>query len=85
MLPDVPVLDQEQPTETSDHSREQMIRKVCIEAITQATAVAKTNHALRTKTTITGQHYYDEGDLVDYQRPATTKDDWGGWNGPFRS
>eukprot|EP00959_Pyramimonas_sp_CCMP1952_P330366 6917307-Pyramimonas_sp.AAC.1 len=41
--------------------REQMIRKVCIEAITQATAVAKANRALRTKTTITGQHYYDEG------------------------
>eukprot|EP00959_Pyramimonas_sp_CCMP1952_P111457 2331381-Pyramimonas_sp.AAC.1 len=25
----------------------------------------------------------NEGDLVDYHRPATTKDDWGGWNGPF--
>eukprot|EP00959_Pyramimonas_sp_CCMP1952_P262632 5491738-Pyramimonas_sp.AAC.1 len=60
-----------------------MIRKVCIEAITHATAVAETNRALRTKTTLTGQHYYDEGDLVDYHRPTATKDDWGGWNGPF--
>eukprot|EP00959_Pyramimonas_sp_CCMP1952_P351804 7371061-Pyramimonas_sp.AAC.1 len=41
-----------------------------------------TNRALRTKTTITGQHYYDEGDLVDDHRPATAKDAWGGWNGP---
>eukprot|EP00959_Pyramimonas_sp_CCMP1952_P201573 4215184-Pyramimonas_sp.AAC.1 len=60
-----------------------MIRKACIEAITQATAVAKTNRALRAKTTTTGQHYYDEGGLVDDHRPATTKDDWGGWNGPL--
>eukprot|EP00959_Pyramimonas_sp_CCMP1952_P384475 8057674-Pyramimonas_sp.AAC.1 len=82
MLPDLPVLDHEQPTETSDHSRGQTIRKVCIEAITQATAVAKTNRAVRTNTTVTGQRYYDEGDLVDCDRPTTAKDDWGGWNGP---
>eukprot|EP00959_Pyramimonas_sp_CCMP1952_P255376 5333958-Pyramimonas_sp.AAC.1 len=83
MLPDWPVLDHEQPTETSDHSREQTIRRVCIEAITQATVVAETNRALRTKTTITGQHYCDDGDLVDHHRPTTARDDWGGWNGPF--
>eukprot|EP00959_Pyramimonas_sp_CCMP1952_P029583 621137-Pyramimonas_sp.AAC.1 len=63
MLPDMPVLDHEQSTETMDHSREQTIRKVCTEAITQATAVAKTSRALRAKTTVTGPHYYDEGDL----------------------
>eukprot|EP00959_Pyramimonas_sp_CCMP1952_P042080 880098-Pyramimonas_sp.AAC.1 len=72
MLPDMPILDREQPTETSDHSRAQMIRRACIEAITPATAVAKTNRALRTKTNATGQHYYDEGDSVDYHRPTTT-------------
>eukprot|EP00959_Pyramimonas_sp_CCMP1952_P307619 6438833-Pyramimonas_sp.AAC.1 len=83
MLPDLPVLDHEQLTKTSDHSREQVIRKVCVEAITQATVVAKTNRALRTKTAVTGQHYYDEGDLVGYHRPTTTKGDWGGWNGTF--
>eukprot|EP00959_Pyramimonas_sp_CCMP1952_P163791 3424301-Pyramimonas_sp.AAC.1 len=60
-----------------------MIRKVCVEAIAQATAVAKTNRALRTKITVTGQHYYGEGDLFDYHRPTTATDDWGGWNGPF--
>eukprot|EP00959_Pyramimonas_sp_CCMP1952_P022392 471430-Pyramimonas_sp.AAC.1 len=83
MLPDLPVLDHEQPTETSAHSREQVIRRACIEAIAQATAVFQAICALRTKTTITGQQYYDEEDLFDYHRPATTKDDWGGWNGPF--
>eukprot|EP00959_Pyramimonas_sp_CCMP1952_P228706 4781818-Pyramimonas_sp.AAC.1 len=60
-----------------------MMRKARVEAITQATAAAKTNRALRTKTSVTGQHYYDEGDLVGYHRPTTTKDDWEGWNGPF--
>eukprot|EP00959_Pyramimonas_sp_CCMP1952_P274282 5733147-Pyramimonas_sp.AAC.1 len=83
MLPDLPVLDHEQLTETSDHSRGQTMRRVCVEAITQATALAKTNRALRTKAIISGQHNYDEGDFVDYHRPTTTKDDWGGCNGPF--
>eukprot|EP00959_Pyramimonas_sp_CCMP1952_P168741 3525324-Pyramimonas_sp.AAC.1 len=81
MLPDLPVLDHEGPTDSWDHSREQTMRKVFSEAITQATAVAQTNRALRTETTVTGQHYYDEGDLVVYRRPTTTKDDCGGWSG----
>eukprot|EP00959_Pyramimonas_sp_CCMP1952_P197522 4130777-Pyramimonas_sp.AAC.1 len=55
MLPDLPVQDHEQPTETSHHFRKQTICRVCIEAITQATAAAKTNRALRTKTTITNR------------------------------
>eukprot|EP00959_Pyramimonas_sp_CCMP1952_P045594 952572-Pyramimonas_sp.AAC.1 len=83
MSPDLPVLDHEQPTETSDHSREQVISRVRIEAITQATAVARTHRALRTQTTITGQHCHEEGDAVDYHRPTSTNNDWGGWNGPF--
>eukprot|EP00959_Pyramimonas_sp_CCMP1952_P152059 3181491-Pyramimonas_sp.AAC.1 len=82
MLPELPVLDHEQ-TDASDHIREQTILRVSIEAITQSMTIAKTDCALRTKTTRTGQHCYNEGDLVDYHRPTTTKDDWGGWNGPF--
>ena len=54
-----------------------------LEAITQATAIAKTNRALKTTTREAGQHTYKPGDLVDYHRPTSTKDDWGGWNGPF--
>eukprot|EP00959_Pyramimonas_sp_CCMP1952_P324078 6782575-Pyramimonas_sp.AAC.1 len=53
MLPDLRVLDHEHSTETSNHSREPTMRKVCIEAITQATAVAKSNRAPRTRTTVT--------------------------------
>eukprot|EP00959_Pyramimonas_sp_CCMP1952_P235529 4922104-Pyramimonas_sp.AAC.1 len=59
------------------------MRKVCIAAITQATAVAKINRALRTESIVIGQHYYDDGNLVDYHRPTTTKDDWRGSHGPF--
>eukprot|EP00959_Pyramimonas_sp_CCMP1952_P310586 6499892-Pyramimonas_sp.AAC.1 len=83
MLPDLPFLDHERQTETSDCDREQTIRRVGIEAIAQATSLPKASSALRTKTTIAGQHYYNEGDLVDYHRPTTTKDAWGGWDGPF--
>eukprot|EP00959_Pyramimonas_sp_CCMP1952_P150509 3149802-Pyramimonas_sp.AAC.1 len=57
--------------------------RVSIRAIIQATAVAETSRALWAKTAIPGQHCYDEGDLVDYHRPTTTKDDWACWNGPF--
>eukprot|EP00959_Pyramimonas_sp_CCMP1952_P053698 1123477-Pyramimonas_sp.AAC.1 len=60
------------------------MRKACVEAITQATRVAKTNRALRTETTFAGQQNYDEGDMLDYHRPTTTMGDWGGgWNDPF--
>eukprot|EP00959_Pyramimonas_sp_CCMP1952_P193004 4035859-Pyramimonas_sp.AAC.1 len=52
MLPDLPVLDHEQQTETSDRSREQTIRRASIQAITPVTAAAKTSRALRSKTTI---------------------------------
>ena len=73
-------------TETSDHGRERKIRQISAEAIAQATAVAKTSRALRTRTTIVGQHYYHKSDLVDYrrpQRPVTT----GGmeWSMPGRT
>eukprot|EP00959_Pyramimonas_sp_CCMP1952_P404945 8487040-Pyramimonas_sp.AAC.1 len=83
MHPHPPVLDPEQPTETSDHSGEQVVRRACVEAITQATTVAKTNRALLRQTSRVSMYYYDEGDSVDYHRPTTTGGDWGGWNGPF--
>ena len=57
MLPDLPVPDHEQETETTGHSRGELIRRVNLEALTQATAVAKANRALRTKTSIAGQRY----------------------------
>ena len=49
-LPDLPTPDFDQKTETSDHAREQHIRAVSLEAITQATAVAKTLSSWRQDT-----------------------------------
>ena len=44
--------------------------------------MAKTNRALKAKTTTDGTRLYKPGDLVDYHRPQTSKDFFGGWNGP---
>lgn len=83
-LPDLETLDQPGPGETSDHRRENMIRQAALEAITQSTAVAKINRALKTRTTIDGARLYKPGDLIDYHRPTNTKDEHGGWNGPAK-
>ena len=66
-----------------DTGREQRIRLSAMEAITQSTAVAKTNRALKAKTTIDGSRLFNPGDLIDYYRPTATKDEFGGWNGPY--
>jgi hypothetical protein len=67
----------------TDTQREQRIREAGIEAITQSTAVAKINRAIKTRTTPDGRELYKTGDLIDYHRPTATKDEHGGWNGPY--
>eukprot|EP00959_Pyramimonas_sp_CCMP1952_P006519 136217-Pyramimonas_sp.AAC.1 len=49
-FPDLDTLDFRKGPETSGHERERRVREVSPEATTQATAVAKTNRALRAKT-----------------------------------
>eukprot|EP00959_Pyramimonas_sp_CCMP1952_P191658 4007696-Pyramimonas_sp.AAC.1 len=82
-LPDLDTLDFPKGPETSGHERERRVREVSLEAITQATAVAKTNRALRAKTAPDGARLCSAGERVDYHRPTATKDDPRGWNGPF--
>ena len=82
-LPDLENVDFPKGGERSDGSREKRIREAAIEAITQSTAVAKMKRALNTSTTPDGGRIYKVCDLVDYQRPTATKDEHGGWNGPF--
>ena len=82
-LPDLEDLDFKKEGEQSDGLREQRIRQASIEAITQSTAVAKVNRALNASTTTDGGRLYKVGDLVDYHRPTATKDEHGGWNGPY--
>jgi hypothetical protein len=81
-LPDFENLDFPQEGELEVTDREERIRNASIEAITQATAVAKINRSLTGKTSLDGSRLYKPGDLVDYHRSTTTKDEHGGWNGP---
>ena len=41
------------------------------------------NRALNTQTSTDGSRLYKPGDLIDYHRPTATKDEHGGWNGPY--
>ena len=81
-LPDFENIDFPKGGEITDGNREQRIREAGIEAITQSTAVAKINRALKSSTTIDGSRLYKPGDLIDFHRPTATKDEDGGWNGP---
>ena len=65
---------------TTGQERENTIREIVVGAIAQATAVAKVNRALRAKTRADGGRLFKVGDLADYHRPTTAKDDHGGWN-----
>ena len=82
-LPEFENIDFQKDGEQSDGQRERRIREVAIEAITQSTAVAKVNRALKTQTTVDGSRLYKRGDLIDFHRPTATKDEHGGWNGPY--
>ena len=83
MLPDLENADFYCKGEHTDGERERRIREVGIQSITQVTAIAKVNRALRTRTTTDGHRLYKPGDLMDYHRPTSTKDEHGGWNGPY--
>ena len=83
MLPDFENGDFSPDGENTDGEREQRIRQAGIQAITQCTAVAKIKRALDTRTTTDGNRLYKPGDMMDYHRPVATKDEHGGWNGPY--
>ena len=68
-LPDLENIDYPQGGELTNVSREQRIREAGLEAITQSTAIAKINRALKASTTIDGSRLFKPGDLIDYHRP----------------
>ena len=82
-LPDLENADYSPEGESTNGDRERRIRQASIDAITRATVVAKVNRALKAKTTADGARLYKPGDLIDYHRTTTTKDEHGGWNGPY--
>ena len=64
--------------------REARIREASLGAITQSTAVANINRALKAKTTTDASRLYRAGDLIDFRRLPATKDEHGGWHGPYK-
>ena len=82
-LPDLENIDFTQGGENTSGDRERRIREASIQAITQSTAVAKINRARNTRTTLDGRKIFTPGQLMDYHRPTASKDEHGGWNGPF--
>ena len=82
-LPDFENPDFPKEGELTGTAREDRIRASAINAMTQSTAVAKIQRALDSKTTPDGNRLYKQGDLMDYHRPTPTKDEHGGWNGPW--
>eukprot|EP00438_Fugacium_kawagutii_P035880 Skav204682 [mRNA] locus=scaffold1284:96116:106049:- [translate_table: standard] len=56
------------------------IRTAALEAMIQATSLARTSRALRARSIAATETVYRKGDLVDYHRPASK--DTSGWRGP---
>ena len=65
-LPDLENVDCPDDGENSNGHREARIRAAGIEAITQATAVAKINRSLTGKTSTDGATKFKVGDLIDF-------------------
>ena len=65
--------------EVSDRARHK-IRTTALEAMIQATSLARTSRALRSRSIAATETVYRKGDLVDYHRPSTK--DVSGWRGP---
>ena len=70
--------------ENLDGLREDRIREASLGAITQPTVVAKFNRASKAKTTTDASRLYRVGDPIDFHRPPATKDEHGGWHGPYK-
>ena len=81
-LPDLENIDFPKEGTNSLGEREQRIRQCAINAITQATAVGKLTTSLKGKTS-EGVAQFKVGDMVDYHRDPSRKDDDTGWHGPF--
>ena len=65
--------------ELSDRTRHK-IRTAALEAMIQATSLARTSRAIRSRAIAATEVVYRKGDLVDYHRPTTK--DVSGWRGP---
>ena len=79
-IPDMP--ESEQIGEAGDRQRT-YIREAALQAMIQATSLARLNRAARTRTSPDSTREFSVGDLVDVFRKPSSKDA-SGWSGPYR-
>eukprot|EP00438_Fugacium_kawagutii_P025194 Skav218080 [mRNA] locus=scaffold3382:13254:23272:- [translate_table: standard] len=82
LLPPLPAEDSKEFDELSDEAdrARDHIRTAALEAMIQATSLARTARALKSRAIAATEIVYNRGDLVDYHRPTTK--DASGWHGP---
>lgn len=85
MLPPMPDEQSTSNEGTSDQSQaaRHRIRTAALEAMIQSTSLARTSRALRSRGIAATEIKYEPGDLIDYHRPASSKDT-SGWHGPAK-
>ena len=84
MLPPLP--EETLVTNMTEHEADktrQHIRCAALESMIQATALARTSWAARSKAIAATEMQYAPGDMIDYHRPPSSKDT-SGWHGPVR-
>ena len=79
-IPDMP--EREQVGEAGDRQRA-YIREAALQAMIQATSLARINRAAHTRTSPDSTREFKVGDLVDVFRKPPSKDA-SGWSGPYR-
>ena len=78
--PDLPSI--EEISSRGDHQRER-VRHAALEAMMQATSMARLNRASKTRTQPDSTRTFQVGELVDVYKPQSSKDA-SGWFGPYR-
>ena len=79
-IPDMP--ERENVGEIGDRQRS-YVREAALQAMIQATSLARINRAAHTRTSPDSTREFKEGDLVDVFRKPPSKDA-SGWSGPYR-
>ena len=77
----LPPIEGESIHDGADGRKEQRIRHIAINSMVQASAIAQTTRATKSRSSSSTFSDYNAGDLIDYHRPPPSKDVTG-WHGP---
>ena len=77
----LPPIEGESIHDGADGRNEQRIRHIAINSMVQASAIAQTTRATKSRSSSSTFSDYNAGDLIDYHRPPPSKDVTG-WHGP---